>query len=509
MNTPFRDARGFELLATADEVREMDRRTIEELGLPGRVLMELAGAGAAAALAARLGDVPGKATVLCGGGNNGGDGFVVARHLVDRGWTVVCVSLKPGDALTGDARANHDLWVALGGEVRVVKDKATASMRHVIGHADAVVDALFGTGLGRAIAGPAADLIAMANAATDGLKVAIDVPSGVDATTGRVAGDGVAFRADLTATFGVAKPGLYTGPGADLAGEVVVVGIAFPRSVVDGVGASHRLATASGVAGLLPARPRDGHKGTFGHVGVIGGFVGKEGAGQLAARAALRVGAGLSTWATPGDAPSRAPEVMHHDLRSGLPARPNVLVVGPGLGTDAVAADALEVARSDGRPLVLDADALNLLSERDAASAAAGHVVTPHPREASRLLKSRVEEVERDRLAAASALVAATGAVVVLKGARTVVAAPGAPPVIFDLPTPALAAGGTGDVLAGAIAGLVAQGLTLHDAALCGVWLHAHAGRAAGQGRADRGVLASEVADALPHALADLVNGWT
>ncbi|TNF22401.1 MAG: NAD(P)H-hydrate epimerase, partial [Deltaproteobacteria bacterium] len=359
MTTPFRDARGFELLATADEVREMDRRTIVDLGLPGRVLMELAGAGTAEALVARLGGVAGKAVVLCGGGNNGGDGYVVARHLVDRGWEVVCIATRAGEDLKGDAKANHDLWVALGGEVRLARDKATASMRHAIGHANAVVDALFGTGLGRAIEGPAAELIAMANDATHGLKVAVDVPSGVEATTGRALG--TPFRADLTATFGVAKAGLYTGAGASYAGEVVVVGIAFPRAVVDAVGASYRRATAEGIAARLPERPRDGHKGTFGHVGVIGGFSGKEGAGQLAGRAALRVGVGLSTWATPNEAPARAPELMHHDLRVGLPPRPEVLVVGPGMGADEVGARWLDEALRDGRRLVLDADALNLL----------------------------------------------------------------------------------------------------------------------------------------------------
>jgi NAD(P)H-hydrate epimerase len=501
------DGRGFELLATADEVREMDRSTIVDLGLPGRVLMELAGAGTVEAIAARLGDVPGQAVVLCGGGNNGGDGYVVARHLVDRGWEVVCLATRAGSELSGDARANHDLWVALGGAVRVTGPEAPASLRHAIDHADVIVDALFGTGLGRAIEGPAAELIAMANAASRALRVAVDVPSGVDATTGRAVGP--AFEAAVTATFGLAKPGLYTAPGAGLAGEVVVVGIAFPRRVVDAVGASYRKATARAIASLLPARPAEGHKGTFGHVGVVGGFGGKSGAGQLAGRAALRVGAGLATWVTPGDAPQRAPELMHHDLRDGLPDRPDVFVIGPGLGDDEAATAGLASALDDGRPLVLDADALNLIATQRDLQRAAGHVITPHPREASRLLDTTVEGVEEDRLAAVAALVQATGAVVVLKGARTVVAAPGEAPVIFDLPTPALAAGGTGDVLAGAIGGLVAQGLAPFDAARCGVWLHAHAGRLAGLGQADRGVLATEVADALPRVIADLVNGWS
>ncbi|MCA9518260.1 MAG: NAD(P)H-hydrate dehydratase, partial [Myxococcales bacterium] len=232
-------------------------------------------------------------------------------------------------------------------------------------------------------------------------------------------------------------------------------------------------------------------------------------AGRLASRAVLRIGAGLVTWCTPASAPEREPEIMHHDVREGLPERPTVLVVGPGLGLDDAAREALDLALADGRPLVLDADALNALAARDMAANAEGHVVTPHPAEAGRLLGSSAKEVEADRLSAAEALVGLTRAVVVLKGARTIVAAPGEPAVLFERPAPALAAGGTGDVLAGAIAGLMAQGLAPRDAALLAVFCHAEAGRATGLDQADRGVLASEVADALPAAMAHLTTGWT
>lgn len=508
MNESLRDERGFELVALADEVREMDRRTIADLGVPGRVLMELAGAGAARHVAARVGDVAGRAVVLCGAGNNGGDGYVVARHLMDRGWQVVCIAAAPGDALRGDARANHDLWVRVGGEVRALGDKATAAMRHLIGHADVIVDALFGVGLSRPIGGAMAELIAMANAASSGLRVAVDVPSGVEASTGRVLGEAV-FHAGMTTTFGVGKSGLYTAPGADHAGEVAVVAIGIPRSVAFSVGASHRLATAEGITRLLPPRRADGHKGTYGHVGVLGGFGGQQGAAELAARAALRVGAGLATWATPSEAPSRIAEIMHHDLRGGLPVRADVFVVGPGLGAGPASAEHLDEALNDGRRLVLDADALNLLAASGRVGEASGHVVTPHPREAARLLGTNTAAVEADRLAAHARLVDLTGAVVILKGARSVVGGPEGPAVIFDLPTAALSVGGTGDVLAGAVAGLIAQGASPLDAALVAVWLHATAGRMVGLGRADRGALASEVADALPRAIDGLVKGWT
>jgi len=502
----FADRRGFELVASAAEVREMDRRTIEVLGLPGRVLMELAGSGTAAEILRRLGGRPGKAVVLCGAGNNGGDGYVIARHLADAGFSVRCVATAPADRLAGDARANHDLWVTLGGEVRRADRKASASMRNAIGHAHVVVDALFGTGLRRPIEGPAAELIAMANAASHGLKVAVDVPSGVDATTG--AAFEPAFRADLTATYGLAKPGLLTAPGADLAGEVVVVGIGLPASVVSDVGASYRRLAAAPLAALLPDRPAGGHKGTFGHVAVIGGLGGLAGAGLLAARGALRVGAGLVTWCVPGSPPTRPPEIMHHDLATGLPERATALVVGPGLGGEEGAAAGVDAVLGDPRPAVVDADALNLLAARGEAARCQGQVITPHPGEAGRLLGSDARAVEGDRLAAARALVEATGAVVVLKGARTVVAAPGGPAFLSDRAAPALAAGGTGDVLAGAIAGLLAQDASPLDAALVAVWIHAEAGRTLGMGCADRGVLASEVADALPRSIDALIQGW-
>ncbi len=502
-----RDARGFELLALPAQVREMDRRTIEDLAVPGRVLMELAGAGAAREIMARTGGVPGRALALCGGGNNGGDGYVIARHLRDAGWRVQCVAAAPTERLGGEARANFRLWERLGGVTLNAADEA-AELPARMGHADVIVDALFGTGLSRGVEGAAAALIEMANGVTRPLKVAVDVPSGVHAGTG--AALGVALRADVTTTFGVSKVGLHQGGGASLAGDVVVVTIGLPREVVEEVGAVARLANPEAVAALLPSRAADGHKGSYGHVAILGGFAGKGGAARLAARGALRVGAGLVTWATPGAPPSRDAEVMHHDLDEGLDPRATVFVVGPGLGTDAVAGAVLDGALADPRPKVLDADGLNLLAARDERGGrVAGQVLTPHPREASRLLGCSVADVQRDRLAAARVLVDRFGAVVVLKGARTVVAAPGEAPVLFELPAPALSQGGTGDVLAGAIGGLVAQGAAPFEAALAAVWIHAQAGRLRGAGRADRGVLASEIADALPEVIDALVDAWT
>ncbi|MCC6625175.1 MAG: NAD(P)H-hydrate dehydratase [Deltaproteobacteria bacterium] len=512
------DAEGLELVATQAEVRAIDHAAIHDWGIPGRLLMELAGAGAARVILERLGRAPGaggKAVVLAGPGNNGGDGWVVARHLACAGWTVrVIATGEPREG--GDAHPNYLLWQRLapsvGGETRFAERGATARMKNWLGHANVIVDAIFGTGLQRPIEGAAADLIAAANDADHGVKVALDVPSGLDSDRGAVLG--AAFRADLTLTFGLPKIGLHLLDGPRHAGEIVVLPIGWPTPAIDAVGASHRRATPSAIARLLPARPADGHKGTFGHVGVLGGFAGKEGAAVLAGLGALRSGAGLCTWVRPApdtrsevEPVTRPPELMVEALaaRGPLPARPTVLVVGPGLGD---APEVVDRALSDGRPLVLDADALNLLAAR-AALGLPGHVLTPHPLEAARLLGLTAADVQADRPGAARALVARTGAVVVLKGAGTIVAAPDAPPVLVDVADPTLAVGGSGDVLAGLIAGLLAQGAPPRAAAIAGVALHALAGRELGRTHAQRGVLAHELADALPGTIANLLAGWT
>ncbi len=507
---------GFFWLARAAEARAMDAATIDgsglgdaSLGMPGRVLMELAGSGTARLVRDRAGRQAGKAVVLCGAGNNGGDGYVIARHLADAGWTVRCLALcEPAD-LSGDAAPNAVQFLAMGGEVRVVRGSPTERMRNWLQHANVVVDALFGTGLTRSVEGPAAELIGLANAASHGLKVAVDVPSGVAADSGAVLT--VAFRADLTATYGLEKVGLRLHPGAALAGEVQVVPIGLPRSVVVSVGASARLVDASVVAQRLPERRRDGHKGTFGHVGVVGGLAGKEGAAILATLGALRGGAGLVTWNRPEPEAAmvlRPTEVMAHDSRARLDPRSEVLCVGPGLGTDDVARELLALALGSGRPLVLDADALNIVAS-SGAPVPGGAVLTPHPAEASRLLGVATEDVQAARLDAAEELARQTGATIVLKGASTLIASEDAPTALVPSSEPTLATGGTGDVLAGLVAALLGQGLAARDAALVGVWVHARAGAMAGAGRGHQGSLASEIADHIPLAVGELRSGWT
>lgn len=504
-----RDGEGLELVASQDEVRRMDALAIDgtwakpAAPVPGRLLMELAGAGAARLVRERAGGLAGKAVVLCGPGNNGGDGWVVARHLLAAGWTVRCVCLAE-PAPDTDAHTNMQLWKALGGDIRMAERGATARMKNWLNHANAIVDGLFGTGLKRPLEGAAAELIAAANEAEHGLRVALDLPSGIDADSGAVLG--AAFRADLTATFGVRKLGLHLGAGPDHAGEIVALDIGWVRPVIDAIGARARLADARSIAAFVPARPADGHKGTFGHVAIVGGFAGTEGAAVLAARGALRSGAGLVSWCAPdGAAIERPPELMRVGFDP-LPERATVLVVGPGLGQDAAARRALDLVLADARPRVVDADALNLIAARGLVDVGAASVLTPHPLEAARLLGIDAKAVQADRLAAATELCARSGAVVILKGRNPIVAAPSHPPVIFDLAEPTLAVGGTGDVLAGVIGALLAQGLTPRAAALLGVYLHGQAGIVSGMGNAQRGVFASEIADAVPSVIEHLAR---
>lgn len=492
---------GLVLVATAQQAREMDRLTIAGVGgvpgVPGRVLMELAGAGCVRAIRERVGGSPRACVVLTGAGNNGGDGFVIARHLAYGGWHVVCVALSPPAAMTGDAGANATLWAQLPGSTThvVAASSLPEPVQRCLDGADVVIDALWGTGLTRAITGHAAELIAATHAGR-AFRVAVDIPSGVDATTGAVAGT-VAFDADLTVTFGTRKSGVCQGRGAALAGEVVVVDIGLAPGAVAAAAPTQRLLDERAVIARVPDAPLSGHKGTFGHVGVVGGRGATAGAGWLSCRGALRAGAGLVTWVTDAaSAATRDAEVMAWtDTAPLLPVRPSAWVLGPGLGRDELGKRYVAAALASNNPGVLDADALHLVDVSRLAETP-GWLLTPHPKEAAAMLSESVEDVLGDPAAAAGKLAAATASVVLLKGATTCIASPDLELVAhLDGHEPALAVGGSGDVLAGVCAALMARGLAAFDAALVGAWVHRNAGRELGR-RLQRGGLAREIADA-------------
>lgn len=501
------------------QMRAFDRHAIEACHVPGVVLMENAGRGAADVACRGLGaQLPGaRVVVVCGAGNNGGDGFVVARHLWARGADVRVFLASTPERVLGDARTNYDAFVDLGGQVGLLpRDGDLAPFEAALGVADLIVDALFGTGLDRPIAGWTAQLIEAMNRAP-GRRLALDVPSGLDADSG--APLGAAVEAHDTVTFGHLKIGLLTPQGARLAGRVHVADLGVPDTILAKVGHAAEVVERRAVARLLSPREADAHKFAIGSVLVLAGSPGKSGAALLTARGALRAGAGLvtvATWpAVLAAIDARLPEVMAVGLdpRDPLPRVAELLkgrravVMGPGLGLDDASRLVVEhVLATFAGPVVLDADALTLLRDRlDLLAAAKGSaILTPHPGEMGRLLGLRGEEVERDRFGAVRKLVAATRAVVVLKGARSIVARAGRL-MVNASGNPVLAVAGSGDVLSGAI-GALACGLDAFDAAVAGVHVHGLAGDALRARSGDRGAFSGEIADAIPGVLDALLR---
>jgi NAD(P)H-hydrate epimerase len=498
-------------------MRAFDKHAVEQCAVPSLVLMENAGRGATDVLVRELLDgdaADARVIAVCGTGNNGGDGLVVARHLLVRGADPTVYLCGGASRVSPDARANLDAWRGLGGEVvELTSGSSLAPLKEALDEADVVLDALFGTGLDRPIEGFLADVVHIVNGAS-APRFAIDLPSGLDADTGGTLG--IAVEARVTATFAHHKLGLLTPGGAQLAGRVHVVDIGVPASIVAHVGGSAQLLDASDLAHWIVRRAPGAHKNAAGHVVVIAGSAGKIGAPQLVARGALRAGAGLATIAT---WPAAATAIEGHVLEvmtaridpgkaaeslDAILAHKQAVVVGPGFGLGDDARTAVEyVLASWHGPIVIDADALTMFAGRPSVFMAAKNaILTPHPGEAARLLGKSSADVEADRFRAARELVAATGAVVVLKGAHTIVAAPDSRLAVTPVACPALATAGSGDVLGG-IVGAMACTLPAFEATCAGVMLHAMSGEAwsRAHGGADRGMVAHEVADTLPQIL--------
>jgi hydroxyethylthiazole kinase-like uncharacterized protein yjeF len=473
-------------LYPAEQVRAMDRYAIDTLGIPGIELMRRAGAAAFMALRERW-PVARTLSVVCGPGNNGGDGYVVARLAHEAGWDVRAYPVAPLSKLKGDALAAYEEYRRIGGSVL---DYVPVNFEG----AEILVDGLLGTGLDREVGGLYAEVIKAANRCSAKV-LALDIPSGLDADTG--AALGVAVKADLTVSFIGLKQGLVTGEGLEHAGELVFSDLDTPLEVKRCVKPSALLLPPLDHG--LPLRRRHAHKGDFGHVLVIGGEQGTSGAARMAAEAAARTGAGLVSIATRKAHAALLnldrPELMCHGVeqREELQAlfnRATVAAVGPGLGRSPWAASLLGAALDSGLPLVVDADGLNLLAGQDRRSDC--WILTPHPGEAARLLGKSTAEVQRDRYAAVRELQARYGGVVVLKGSGTVIAGAGELPRVCMAGNPGMAGGGMGDVLTGVIAGLLAQGLDVLEAATLGVRLHAAAGDMAAQD-GERGLLAGDL----------------
>jgi ADP-dependent NAD(P)H-hydrate dehydratase / NAD(P)H-hydrate epimerase len=498
-------------LPDAEAMRGVDRWAIEQQGVPSLDLMERAGVGVARAVDVHAAD--GAVAVVCGKGNNGGDGLVVARLLRESGREVTVVCVAPLEDFSGDAAANLE---RLPGAPPVTLDEGASA----IASATAIVDALLGTGFAGEPRGPVAEAIELIERAPGGV-VAVDVPSGVDASTGVVAAGAV--HAAVTVTFHAAKPGLWIMPGKEHAGEVQTIDIGIPR----GAPLNARIGlTSPAVGGQLPRRAAASTKFASGQALVAGGSRGLTGAPQMAAHAAMRAGAGYVIACVPASlqdviATAATPELMTRGLpeRDGALAgeavasvlenlRPGgALALGPGLGrSDGAVAFARALARAAEAPLVLDADGLNAHAGRlgELAARRAPTVLTPHAGELGRLLELDSAQIERERLRHARAAAEQAGAVVVLKGDDTLIADAEGRVAVSRGGSPALATAGTGDVLTGVVAALLAQGLEAFTAAVAGVWLHAAAGReAAHRQGAPEGVIASDVIEALPAARAE------
>jgi NAD(P)H-hydrate epimerase len=506
-------------LLDSAEAREIDRVAIERLGLPGLVLMENA-AIAAAEVIDRCFPRARRVTIACGGGNNGGDGLALARQLATRRLAVTVLLCAREEDLSGDAAVQLRALRGSGAAVewRTVAESSLDGARAALARADLIVDALFGIGLTRPIEGWRAELVAAINAAR-APRLSLDVPSGLDASSSEPLGPHV--NASVTVTFFAPKRALVLLPAGDAAGTVWSAPLGVPESGLESVAQTLRLVTSSDLT--LPARPREAHKGSFGHLVVVGGSPGKSGAAVLAGRGGLRTGAGLVTVAAPESIRAEVDAGCLEAMTLALPADgetrlgrraaatlasfwegKHAAAIGPGLGDEpAVAIWIRELVRGLELPVVLDADGVNAFAGRagDLRLRLAPTVLTPHPGEIGRLLGRPAPRGSVERLAAARDAADRSGCVVVLKGYQTLVAAPGRPIEVNPTGNPGMATAGSGDVLTGVVGAWLARGLGPLDAARNGVFLHGLAGDVIAALRGEDGLVAGDIAEQLPDAI--------
>ena len=468
-----------------EQIRELDRIAIHEYDIAGFELMSRAGDALFQQLT-RLCPAVQSVAVFCGMGNNAGDGYIVANLLLNAGLSVCVYSVANTCQLKGDALTAYQHYAAAHGKIIHYQTKVKLT-------ADVIVDALFGSGLNKAVTGLYANAIATINQ-SGAFVLAVDIPSGLNADTGNVMG--VAVKANATVTFIGLNQGLFTGQAADYCGDIIYESLAIPDAVL-----TMQVPSAMRVIHQpLPRRLRYTHKGVYGHVLIIGGELGYLGAARLAAEAALRVGAGLVSVATrsshAGLMTINRPELMCHGVETGeqlmpLLAKASVISIGTGLGQSDWAIELLITAvLATQKPLIIDADALNLLACNPITNS--NWILTPHPAEAARLLHCTTADIQQDRFAAVSALQAKYHGVAILKGSGSLIAS-NKTIAVSNTGNSGMASGGMGDVLTGVLAGLVAQGLSLEQAAQQGVFLHGLAADKAALADGERGLLASDL----------------
>jgi NAD(P)H-hydrate epimerase len=503
---------------TANRMREIDRQAIEEYGIPGVVLMENAGLQVVKAIR----ETEAKHLVIVAGpGNNGGDGFVVARHLYQEKHVSVWITAA-SENYRGDALINYRILQKLGVPCRDLREEgAISALQAELSHTQLVVDSMLGTGITRDVDSLYKQVIHTIN--NSGVPViAVDIPSGVCADSGKILG--TAIRATFTVTFALPKRGLLLFPGATCTGQLIVADIGIPPALLRG--SDTELITAQLARRLLPQRPSDAHKGTFGSLLLVAGSLGMSGAVVLSARAALRGGCGLIYAATPRSVQPTVAAQVAEAITVPLPENKmgrvladslyilrekwrncQAVAVGPGMTQDEESLPVLAgILRECSLPVVLDADALNQLAKHPNLmdQRVAPAILTPHPGEAARLLDASVEEIQSDRLASVQAIAKRYRSIVVLKGAHTLIADP-LGHVAFNITgNCGMATAGSGDVLTGIIAAMLAQGLTAFDAARLGVYLHGLAGDLAAQKVGETSLIAGDVTDHISDAYLEL-----
>jgi len=515
-------------VATAEQMKRLDERTIKECGIPGIVLMENASQGTVRHLFRHFPDVLKKRVVVVAGkGNNAGDGFGVARILMNKGCCVtVCILAEPAE-IKGDARINLDILSSMNADIHSAPDeRAFEQIKPILKEADLIIDAMLGTGLKGEVKGYYADVIAFLNKLKKTI-ISIDIPSGLDANDGKPLG--VCIKADLTVTFGLPKLGHLIYPGVDYVGKLALVDISIPRYLVDEEDIDVEILELEELKNVLIPRRGDSHKGNFGHILVIAGSTGKTGAASMASEAALRSGAGLVTLAIPETLnpimEMKLTEVMTEpipdegrgffgkasmDKLLSLCQGKDLMLLGPGIGTHTETVKVVEeMIASFQKPLVVDADGLNCISMNVdvLAKAKSPLILTPHPGEMARLRKISTGEVQGRRIAIAREFAREYGLYLVLKGARTLISNPDGRIFINPTGNPGMATAGMGDVLTGMIGGFIAQDMPIIDALKLAVFLHGYCGDRAKEQYGERALLATDVMAKIPEVLKSLEDG--
>jgi len=507
-------------VATAEQMQELDRKAMEAYRIPGIVLMENAGRGATEVISKTFPDLQRKKiAIIAGKGNNGGDGFVIARHLLNQGISVKVFLLTDPKALRGDAETNFHIFLRMKGEViPASSSKDYQKVKKDLEKFDLLIDGIFGTGLDAEVRGYYREVIDHLNTLQKPI-VAIDIPSGLDANTGKPLG--TAVRASLTVTFGLPKIAHLVSPGLDYVGSVKVIDIGIPRRLVEEEEIHTHLLEGDEIKKWIssPRRP-DSHKGDYGHLLIIAGSVGKTGAAAMAGEAALRMGAGLVTLAIPKSLNAIMEMKLTEVMTEPLPETPKqtlslrayntilrlcenkkAVIIGPGIGTfKETQTLILKLVKTLNLPIVLDADGLTALATQPKILPSTNRslILTPHPGEMARLVRSTVKEVQENRIGMSRNFSQANHVHLLLKGHRSLIATPKGEVFINPTGNPGMASGGTGDVLTGMIGGLICQGLDILTSLQIAVYLHGWAGDEVAREKGERSLVATDLIGKIP-----------